>query len=86
MMNKIYFYFWAYMISLVGTFFAICLFFGVIMGILMFVTWSLPVASPFTWVVFRILLSLSILLSAVFMFTPNAKEWVNKCCKEYEGR
>jgi len=84
--NKFYFYFAGYMLAL-------CLFVAIlyillisIIMILMFITWSLPVASPFTLEVYRIIFSMSVVLSTMFIFSREAKEWVDRCCDKYGGR
>lgn len=56
---------------------AVALFLALIIGMFMFVTLSLPVASPFTWVVFRILLLISMVFATVFCFSKEAKEFVD---------
>ena len=84
MMNRFIFYVLVYLISIIVSFIAVGLVLAIIILILMFVTWSLPVASPFTWVVFRILFSMAVIVSTIFMFSPNAKQWVDQCCKDYE--
>lgn len=83
MMNdKVFFYIMAYFIALVVSFFVMYALLVVIIGALMFITMSLPLASPFTWVVFRIILVMSVFCATFFIITPNAKEWVEKCVKE----
>lgn len=56
---------------------AVALFLALIIGMLMFITLSLPVASPFSWVIFRILLLISMVFATVFCFSKEAKEFVD---------
>lgn len=67
-------------------FLALCALLGIIILILMFVTWSLPLISPFSWSVFRVLFSMATVISILFMFSKEFKEWVEEVHAEFEGR
>ena len=44
-----------------------------VVGVLCFITWSLPVATINYWLLFRLLLSLAVVWSTIFMFSPEGK-------------
>ena len=54
-----------------------------IIGILMFVTWSLPVALPFTWGVFRLILALGMFLGICFMFSNEGRSSVDEFVESF---
>jgi len=80
--NRIFFYFVGYMLALCCFIAILYILLGVVITALMFITWSLPVASPFTWVIFRAIFSMAVVLltSLVFVFSKEAKDWVDRCC------
>lgn len=82
MSNRAFYYIVQYFMALVIFFMILCSLLGAVMLLLMFITWSLPVASPFTWWVFRIILTLSFVISSFYIFSPQAKDWVNGCLED----
>lgn len=82
MSDKLFFYVWAYIIALIVSFFVMYGLLIVIIGALMFITMSLPLASPFTWVIFRVILVMSVFWATILICATNFKEWVEKCIKE----
>lgn len=52
------------------------------MGFISFAVWSLPVASPLTWGVFRILCIMSFVLSLIWSFSPENKEYVEETLEQ----
>ena len=55
-----------------------------IIGILMFVTWSLPAALPFTWGVFRLIVAFGMILGVCFMFSNEGRSAVDEFAKSFD--
>lgn len=81
MMNdKVFYYIWAYVIVFLAFFVGLWVLLGLVILILSFVTWSLPVSSPFAWWVFRIVLVLSIILTCLCY--DGCKGWVEETMRK----
>lgn len=75
--KRILAYTYAFCFATLLSFLVVMLFFGIVIGILMFITWSFPISSPFTWVFFRIAIVPSILLALSYCFSANCKQYVD---------
>lgn len=72
-----------------GTLFGVVLGYAlllVIIGIIMFVTLSLPVALPFTWVVFRLIVAFGVFLGVCYMFSNDGRYFVDKFVESFNKR
>ena len=54
---------------------------ALVMGFISFVTWSLPLASPFTWTTFRILCAVSFAVAMCWSFSKENKQFVEETLK-----
>lgn len=55
-----------------------------IIGILMFVTWSVPAVLPFTWGVFRLIIALGMFFGVLFIFSNDARSSVDAFVKSFD--
>lgn len=60
--------------------------FGISIATIIFVTWSLPPALPFTWTLFRVLCVIAFIISLFWSFSKENKEWVEKVLKDLKGK
>ena len=67
----------------VAVFFVILLFF---IGSLMFITWSLPAALPFTWPIFRLLVSMGTLAAFCFTVSKEGRSLANDFAKSFNNK
>ena len=51
---------------------------GAFIGALVVITWSLPVASPFTWGVFRLILLASMIMSLAYCSSKDCEQFVDR--------
>lgn len=56
------------------TFLALCVLLLLFVGAISFVTWSVPLASPFNLLVFRIFVLLSTIISVLFLLSREGQE------------
>ncbi len=54
-------------------FIAVALFLGAIMLFISFITWSWPIASPFTWFVFRLIAAIAAIFAISWSFSIENK-------------
>lgn len=72
----------ALVISLLGVFVLL----AVVIAFLSFITWSLPLASPFTWSIFRILFAIAFLIALCWSFSKENKQFVEDTLKNEFNR
>jgi cell division protein FtsW (lipid II flippase) len=78
MSDRTFFTIFAWLLGFVAIFVLLWILLGVVIAVLSFITWSLPLASPFTWTVFRIIFIVSLFLTTINMTTNDgAKEWID---------
>lgn len=79
MSDKTFFTLWAWFIGFIAIFLLLWVLLVMVIAVLSFITWSLPLASPFTWTVFRIIFIVSLFFITLNMTTNNgAKEWIDE--------
>lgn len=66
----------AFCISTTLFFIWFTLIWGFIIGAIAFITWTLPVAIPFTWGIFRLLLTFAVIFTVLFLFAREGKEFI----------
>lgn len=76
-LKRILGYAFVFSLATVICFIGVSFFLAFVIGALMFVTWSLPVALPFTWTVFRIVLLISVFIATLFCFSDQGLELVD---------
>ena len=76
-MKKALLYIGSFIVSWVISFTVIALFLGLLVLIVMFIVWSWPVASPFTWGIFRLISGIATIFSIIWSFSKENKQFVN---------
>jgi len=76
-MKKALIYIGSFIAAWVVIFIAAPLFLGAIMLFISFITWSWPIASPFTWFVFRLTVAIATIFAITWSFSKENKEFVN---------
>lgn len=74
--KRILAYTMAFCISTTLVFLGFVLFWGFVIAALTFVTWTLPVGVPFTWGIFRLLLTFAVSITILFLFTKEGKKFI----------
>jgi hypothetical protein len=81
-MKKALVYVTSFIAAWILMFIVVAVVFGTMLLLLSFVTWSWPVASPFTWFVFRLIATISMLFAIMWSFSKENKEWVDGVMKD----
>jgi hypothetical protein len=66
----------SFVMALLLSFIGVALLFAVMLAFVSFIAWSLPLASPFTWIVFRIIFGIAFVIALAWSFSKENKEWV----------
>jgi hypothetical protein len=71
---------------LVLSFIGAALLFAVMLAFVSFIAWSLPLASPFTWTVFRIISTIAFIIAVLWSFSKENKQFVEELLKDLKGK
>jgi hypothetical protein len=71
-----------YIATWILMFIVVAVVFAAMLLLLSFVTWSWPIASPFTWFVFRLIAAISMIFAIAWSFSKENKEWVDEVMKD----
>jgi hypothetical protein len=86
-MKKISLYTFSFLLASSLFFVIVSIFLGSILLIVSFITWSWPIETPFTWLVFRIIASIAAFFALAWSFSKENKEWVDGVMKDLtEGK
>lgn len=59
---------------------------GIVMLALMFITWSLPLAGPFTWTIFRLAVFISFVFSVMWIGSKQNFDFVEETLSDLETK
>jgi hypothetical protein len=80
-MKKALIYIASFIAAWILMFKVIAVIFGVMLLFISFVAWSWPIASPFTWFVFRLIATISMLFAIMWSFSKENKSFVDGVMK-----